>query len=204
MEQKLFRRRVIMTVFGVCLCGFSVGIFSFSNLGMDPFQVLAHGLWNLTNLSFGTFYVILNAIMLVSVFVLDRSKIGLGTLINLFLLGYIADFSLGLWSRLFPEPTTVVRVLSLIFAIVVICLSSALYMTSNLGVSTYDAVALIITEKYPRLPFRLVRIATDLLCVIIGVLFGGVAGIATIITAFFMGPLISWFNKTVAIPLLNK
>ncbi|MBQ1467540.1 MAG: hypothetical protein IIZ27_03605, partial [Solobacterium sp.] len=93
---------------------------------------------------------------------------------------------------------------SLIFAIIVICLSSALYMTSNLGVSTYDAMALIISEKYPKCPFRLVRIATDILCVIIGVLFGGVSGIATIITAFFMGPLISWFNKTVAVPLLNK
>ena len=204
MDQKLFHRRVIMTVFGVCLCGFSVGIFTFSNLGMDPFQVLAHGLWNLTSFSFGTFYVILNAVMLVFVFVLDRSKIGLGTLINLFLLGYIADFSLGLWNRLFPDPSLTVRVVSLIFALVLICLSSALYMTSDLGVSTYDAAALIISERYPRLPFRLVRIGTDLFCVIVGVLFGGVAGIATIITAFFMGPLISWFNKTIAIPLLNR
>ena len=31
-----------------------------------------------------------------------------------------------------------------------------------------------------------------------------IAGIGTIITAFFMGPLIQFFNDHVAIPLLNK
>ena len=58
------------------------------------------------------------------------------------------------------------------------------------------------------------RITCDLICVVLGVtifLIGGgtwgevptVAGIGTIITAFFMGPLIEFFNVTVARPLLN-
>ena len=33
-------KRILMTVVGVTVCGFSVGMFSFSNFGMDPFQVL--------------------------------------------------------------------------------------------------------------------------------------------------------------------
>ena len=56
---------------------------------------------------------------------------------------------------------------------------------------------------------------TDLVCVVVGsVLFllaGGnindiptIAGIGTIITAFFMGPLIEFFNEKIARPLLNK
>ena len=60
-----------------------------------------------------------------------------------------------------------------------------------------------------------VRIATDIVCVITGCLLflasGGsfsaiptIAGIGTIITAFFMGPLIEFFNVHIARPMLNK
>ena len=63
--------------------------------------------------------------------------------------------------------------------------------------------------------FKYIRIATDVVCVVLGItlfLLGGgkpseitaSVGIGTILTAFFMGPLIDFFNKTVAIPMLNK
>ena len=51
-------RRIVMTVSGVSASGVAVGFFNYSAFGMDPFQVLAHGLWNLTSLGYGTFYTI--------------------------------------------------------------------------------------------------------------------------------------------------
>ena len=77
-------RRILMTVFGVTICGLSVGMFSYSEMGLDPFQVFAHGTWKLTSLDFGTYYVILNAVLLVVIFFADKKKIGLGTLISYF------------------------------------------------------------------------------------------------------------------------
>ena len=62
------KRRVLMTVAGVTLSGISVGMFNTSAFGMDPFQVLAHGVWGLTSITFGTFYMIMNLLMLVGVF----------------------------------------------------------------------------------------------------------------------------------------
>ena len=35
-------RRVGMTVAGIVICGVGGGLFSFSGMGMDPFQVFAH------------------------------------------------------------------------------------------------------------------------------------------------------------------
>ena len=98
---------------------------------------------------------------------------------------------------------------------VIICFGSAFYMTADLGVSTYDAVALIICNTWKKGKFQYVRIITDIVCVILGValflLAGGklaqiptIAGIGTIITAFFMGPLIEFFNVHVARPICNK
>lgn len=195
-----FTRRVLMTISGVCICGLSVGLFSYSSCGLDPFQVFAHGLWNLTPLDFGTFYTILNIILIVVILLVDRSKVGLGTVINLFGVGYMAEFSEWMLRRWNDSPSLTLRIISLAIGVVVMCFASALYFTADLGVSTYDAVALIISQRTP-LKFFYVRVACDLLCVLIGWIFGGTVGIGTIITAFFMGPMITFFNNTAAIPM---
>ncbi len=208
-----FYKRIAMSAIGVVICGVSVGMFKHASLGVDPFQSLMSGLDAVIPISFGTLYVLVNLVLLLFALLLDRRKIGLATLINLFLLGYIAQFSQGVCARLLPEPSLPVRLGLLSVAIVIMCLASAFYFTANLGVSTYDAVALIWSEKQTRIPFPICRIITDLICVVAGValcvlagftlgqIFGEV-GIGTIITAFFMGPLIELFNKTVARPFL--
>jgi len=193
------KRRILMTVIGVLTAGFSVGIFNFSMFGMDPFQVFAHGLGRLIPIGYGTFYAIVNLIMLIFIFFIDKKKIGLGTMINIFLLGYVVQFSSWLFTTMIPDPNLIIRGISLIIAIVIICFGSAMYFTGNLGVSTYDAVALIMAEKKIA-KFHYCRIATDLLCTLIGFLLGATVGIGTLITAFFMGPIISFFNRTIAEP----
>ena len=202
MNNNEFRRRILMTVFGVLICGMAVGMFQFSAMGMDPFQVFAHGISaHIHAVGFGTVYMILNVILLViDFFLLDKHKIGIATFINLFLLGYVVEFSDSLLQKLIPNPTLTVRVIILLIAIVILCLASALYFTGDLGVSTYDAVALSVSEKW-HLPFKFVRITTDVICVVIGTVLGVLPGVGTIITAFFMGPLIEYFNVHVAQPL---
>ncbi|MCI8531334.1 MAG: membrane protein, partial [Lachnospiraceae bacterium] len=86
-------------------------------------------------------------------------------------------------------------------AVLVMCFASSLYMTSNLGVSVYDAIPIVIADRR-KLPFKFVRIGCDLLCVIIGTLSGLLPGVGTLITAFFMGPLIEFFNHRFSEPFL--
>lgn len=194
------RRRVIMTIFGVLVAGFSVGMFNFSTFGMDPFQVFAHGVWKHISIGYGTFYTILNLIMLVFIFIIDRRKIGIGTVINILLLGYVVEFSSLFFNDQIPNPTVGIRILFLIVGIIILCFGSSLYFIGDLGVSTYDAVALILSDrKVAR--FQYCRIGTDLICTIIGFLLGATVGIGTVVTAFFMGPIISIFNQKVSIPL---
>lgn len=194
------KRRIMMTIFGVLTAGMSVGMFNFSAFGMDPFQVLAHGIWMQFSIGFGTFYTIINLIMLVFIFFIDRRKIGLGTVINIFLLGYVVEFSSWLWTTIIPNPTLVIRSIFLIIGVIIICFGSSLYYTADLGVSTYDAVALILSErKVAR--FQYCKIASDLCCTIIGFVLGATVGIGTIVTAFFMGPIIAFFNKKISVPL---
>ena len=209
-----YTKRIIMSVFGVVICGLSVGMFKHAAFGVDPFQALMSGLDAVIPIRFGTLYVIVNLLLLIFSLITDRHKIGIATFINLFLLGYVVEFSQAQCERLLPGLGTGGRILLLLFGLVILSLASALYFTADLGVSTYDAVALVWSERQKRVPFQFCRILTDSVCVITGValcLISGMrisqvfasVGIGTVVTAFFMGPLIAFFNRTVARPLLG-
>lgn len=208
-------RRVLMSFFGVIICGMAVGFFKIAAFGVDPFQSFMSGIDKLVPIAFGTLYVIVNICLLAFSLLCNRHMIGLATFINLFLLGYIMQFSYALLQRFLGEPSMLVRVICLLIGIIISCFSSSLYMTADLGVSTYDAVALTLSEKYKIGRFQYVRICTDFICVVLGIvlfMLGGgnvkeipaFVGIGTIVTAFFMGPLIEVFNVKVSRPLLNE
>lgn len=207
-------KRILMSLLGVIICAISVGVFKIAALGVDPFQTFMAGLDSIIPIDFGTLYVIVNLILLVFSLIVDRHNIGIATFINLFLLGYITDFTYGLLQTVIVAPSLPVRAICLIVGIVVICFGSALYMTADLGVSTYDAVAIVMNRKWKVAKFKYCRIFTDVICVILGValflLAGGswgavptIAGVGTIVTAFFMGPIIEFFNEKIARPMLN-
>lgn len=214
MNFKFSWRRVLMSLCGVIVCAFAVGLFKIAALGVDPFQSFMAGLDKLVPIGFGTLYVIANVVLLAFSLIFDRHNIGIATFINLFLVGYITEWTYGWLQTVVIDPTMTTQLLFLAVGIVVMCFGSALYMTADLGVSTYDAVAITMSRKWKLGQFRFIRIATDLVCVVLGtalfLMAGGtwsmvptIAGIGTIITAFFMGPLIEVFNVTVARPLLK-
>ena len=207
-------KRALMSLFGVIVCAIAVGFFKMAAFGVDPFQSLMSGLDQLIPIPFGTLYVIVNCVLLVFSLVFNRHNIGIATFINLFLLGYITQFTLETLQGWIPSPGIGIRILFLLIGILVICVGSALYMTADLGVSTYDSVAITLANKWKLGKFQYIRIGTDLICVVLGTvvfLIGGgswsrvpeFVGIGTIITAFFMGPLIEFFNVHVARPMLR-
>ena len=214
-EDKMLKRRLLMSVLGVLISGLSVGLFKRASLGVDPFQSLMSGLDAVLPIRFGTLYVIVCALLLLFSLITDRRKIGIATLINLFFFGYVAEFSLGRLQNWFPDLSLTGRFVMLILGIVIMCFASAFYFTADMGVSVYDAISLIVSERQRKVPFRFCRIISDLVCVSLGtalcLLSGmtwrevtGSVGIGTIITAFFMGPLIEFFKIHAAVPFLDK
>ena len=204
-----------MSLTGVIITAISIGAFKFASFGVDPFQSFMTGIDTLIPIGFGTLYVIVNAVLLLFTLAFDRHYIGIATFINLFLLGYAVDFSQSLLEMLFPIPTVFLRAAAFALGFVFLCFGSSLYMTADMGVSTYDAIALIITNKWNFGRFRAIRVATDFLCIALGIsmflLAGGsgkdmasLIGIGTILTAFCMGPLIDSFNRTISMPLLSR
>ena len=92
------------------------------------------------------------------------------------------------------HPSMAVRVILLLIVVLLISISSALYYSSELGVSPYDAQALTLAEK-TKFPFRAVRIGTDVVCCTVGFALGGDLGLATLVYAFCMGPFIQFCRE---------
>jgi len=204
----LLVRRIIMAAAGILLTGVSIGFFKRSLFGVDPYQCFANGLDNIIPLRFSTVYLIANAIQLIVVFFMNKRYIGISTLMNLFILGYVVEFSEATLTRMFGDLGLPMRILFLVIGVVVTCIAAALYYSADLGVSTYDAIPLHIASLQPKvfgrvLPFRAVRIISDLICTTIGVVLGVRAGIGTVVTALFMGPLTTFFRRTISDPLVH-
>ncbi len=200
MSQKT--KRILMAFFGVIVTGFCVGTFQKASLGTDPFTCFVTGIGNIFGSTYSTFYIIVTGILLIGVFFVEKHYIGIATLINLFCTGISADFMKYIWDLLLPNPNLAMRVALMLLGVIGSSFSASVYFTADVGVSAYDAVSLIAANKYKLLPFKVCRILSDLVCVIVGLIFHAVVNVGTVITALFMGPVIQWFNTHVSEPFL--
>jgi len=195
-----------MSLCGVALLGVCVALLRKAALGTDPYTCFVIGIANVFHTTYGTVYPVLFAILLVFVFVVDRHYIGIATILNLFIVGPVADGSSVIINNLYSASTLWIQIITLAAALIILCIASSLYIKASLGVSSYDAVSLIMSDKLTGRRwgnYRYCRIFTDLVCVTTGWFLGAVIGAGTVITAFCMGPFTQWCIDYIATPLLG-
>ena len=202
MEKGNIYKRILMMLIGNVILGMGAGMLRAADFGVDPYQCFVLGIDKALKLGYGTTFVIVNAVFLVLMLILARKMFNLGTLVNMFFLGYIIDFSYSMCMKISSSPSFFVRVVYFIVSILLITFSSAVIYTADMGVSTYDWIALKTAEVQKKVSFKWCRVGTDLVCVIIGLIFSIIPGIGTIVTAFLLGPLVSFFRTYCSEPFL--
>lgn len=200
MNGKPGARRIVFMLLGNVIVGLGSGVMRKIAFGTDPFTLMNLGLCSTLGMDFGTFQLLLNLLLLALVFLFGRRHIGLGTVVNMIFIGYLSDFSLyGLNALLGLTLSFGLRVALMVPAVAVICLGASLYMEADLGISPYDAMAFLLMRLLKgRLSFRMSRILTDMFCVAVGVALSSVAGVGTLLFAFFTGPLVVFFRQRAA------
>ena len=202
MEKGNIYKRILMMLIGNVILGTGAGMLRAADFGVDPYQCFVLGIDKALKLGYGTTFVIVNAVFLVLMLILARKMLNVGTLVNMFFLGYIIDFSYSMCMKISSSPSFFVRVVYFIVSIILITFSSAVIYTADMGVSTYDWIALKTAEVQKKVSFKWCRVGTDLVCVIIGLIFSIIPGIGTIVTAFLLGPLVSFFRTYCSEPFL--
>lgn len=134
---------------------------------------------------------------------LDRKQIGVGTILNMVLVGFEIQWFTTIYHQLFGYRTTFLIVAAdTLIGLILFTLGASLYMAPDLGAAPYDAIAPIITQR-TKLSYRTARITQDVLFMVAAVIAGGPVGFGTIIVAFFTGPLISWWNDHISNPMVK-
>lgn len=205
MDWKKFLLGSLVSIIGITLISFGAALSESMNMGLDPFTAINRGASSLLGFSLGNFQLGVNLVILAIVFFMKKSLIGWGTIYNMVLVGYQVEFFNNLFKNFFTveEMSLVIRIIITIAAIAIFAFGVAIYMDTELGVSPYDAITPLITDR-TGWSYTPVRVAQDLIIVVGAYFLGGPVGIATIITGFFAGPLISFFSEKVSQPIIKK
>lgn len=196
-------RRLVCMLIGNIMMGLGISIFKFASLGNDPFAGMNISISSNLNLSYGTVALVINALFFIAEFKLQKSLIGLGTLVNWFLSGYFVDLFDYVINRVFDKPEIFIeKFIILIIGVMVMSLAISLYQTADMGVSSYDSMSLILSNKTGWKYFAC-RMITDAACTIICLATGGFIGIGTIISVLCLGPIINLFSNTISKKLVG-
>ena len=156
-------KRISGMVLGILFIGLCVSFLRLSQFGVDPFSAMNLGISGFIGWSFGTWQLLVNAIILVVVFFQARSCIGTGTIINMIFVGYIADFICYVANDVVQiQMNLPLRIIALLLAQLMASMGVALYMVANMGIAPYDSVAIIIEKlTHQKIPFHKARILSD-------------------------------------------
>lgn len=193
-----FGLRVILVLVAVFFMGFTLSFLDPIQFGTDPCTVMNLAISHRLGWLYGTTLLIFNCILFLAVIFTDLSKIGIGTVANMVLVGYSKDLVDYVLIRHIPhtffEPM-LNRILIMIPALALFVVAVAIYISVDLGTSPYDAIPTIISNKFPKVKSFIIRMSWDIFMTVVGILLGGTVGVVTIVMAFFLGPVISLVRK---------
>lgn len=206
LTKEMIKRTVLMLI-GVFFMGVGVQFLNRTNLGPDPFSALNYGLSAKAGISFGTFQLLVNAALFFIVLFKDWKLFGLGTIGNMVLVGYSADFTGWVVDRLgfFPavEDITVgMKIGIMIPTLTLFLFAAALYMNCGLGTAPYDALPVLLhraAEKAAKkeIPYRFIRMTYDGIATVAALLVGGTVGVVTVLMVFTLGPCVDFVSGLV-------
>ena len=177
------RHRVARLVVGLTIFGIGDALIVRSALGNSPWTVFAEGLSVQTPMTIGQASIAIG-LGLFALWVPLRVRPGLGTLMNVFLIGLAIDATLAV----VPPPEGVaVRVALLLGGIATVGLGSGLYLGTQHGPGPRDGLMTGL-HRATGWPIAPIRGLIEVSALTIGWLLGGTLGLGTLAFALLIGP----------------
>lgn len=179
-------RRIVQLMVGLWLFGSSTAILLRSGLGLAPWDVLHQGISHHVPLSIGTVAIVTGAVVLL-LWIPLREWPGLGTVLNIVVIGLAMDATLAM---LPPTPDASPAGWAMLLAgIAINALGGALYIGAQLGPGPRDGLMTALARITGR-GVGPIRTGIEVTVLAIGWLLGGTVGVATVVFAIGIGPLV--------------
>jgi len=189
-------RRLVQLYAGLVLYGVSMALLVRSGLGVMPWDVLHQGLARQLGWSLGVVTIVVGALVLLAWIPL-RERPGLGTVSNVVVIGLALDVALAV----LPEPSSLpLRVALVPAGILLNAVATAAYIGVHLGPGPRDGLMIGLVRRTGR-SVRLVRTSIEVTVVVLGWLLGGTLGVATVLYALAIGPLVHALLPRLAVRL---
>lgn len=209
---RMVKKIVGLTFVGNLIIGFGISLLNLSGLGLDAFTAMNYGVSQMLGIGLGTYQAGVNIVLLLPLVIFYRQALGIGTLINMFLLSYFVEFFMYIFAGFQIVPAVfdqfMAQLILFVIGFVICNFGAALYMECQCGMGVYDCYGPFIEEK-THLPFQYARIVTDFICALIGFMAGQIAhvttiGIATVIFVVATGPLVHFFRRKIMCQFITK
>jgi uncharacterized membrane protein YczE len=182
------RERVPRLVAGLVLCGLGIAFMVAADLGLAPWSVLDQGISRHTGIPIGTVSIIVGALVLAAWIPL-RERPGLGTVLNVLLIGTTIDLALLVLDTPGSLPA---RLAYLAFGVFLWGPGTGLYIGAGLGPGPRDGLMTGLAARGVG-SIRLVRTGIEVAALLVGVALGGSVGLGTLAFAFTIGPNVQLF-----------
>lgn len=176
--------RVLRLIFGLFVYGVGIVFTIRANIGYAPWDVFHAGLAKTVGISFGTASIWVG-VMIVILAVILGERVGLGTLLNMVLIGVFIDLIMFL--GVVPLASNFfLGLLMMAIGMIVIALATFFYIGSGFGAGPRDSLMVAVT-RLTKLPVGVCRGSIEVMAVLAGWLLGGLLGIGTVVSAFSIG-----------------
>lgn len=196
--------RSLYALAGVVIIGWGAAVLRVGLVGVDPYTAFNAGAGTLLGWGLGPFQLLANLVLFVPVLIWGRRYIGVGTVINMVLTGFFIDWFTAMLQPILPhdgQPATAVAYF--LVGIAIFDFGASAYMSADVGIAPYDALAPMIVDR-TKLSYKAVRVPQALLFLGAALLVRGPVGLGTVMTAFFNGPLIEFFSRSINQPLVAR
>jgi uncharacterized membrane protein YczE len=179
---------------GLVLFGLALAALVKADLGLDPWNVFTQGLTRHVDLSLGTLTVIISLLLLALWWPLGQRP-GVGTVANALVVGPVLDLGLAE----IPTPHALAwRIAYMAVAIAGTAVATGLYFGTGWGPGPRDGLMTGLAAK--GVPIALARAGIELTVLVIGWYLGGTVGVATVLFALSIGPLVKLALDRFALP----
>ncbi len=175
--------RTVRLVSGLTVFGVGDALIVRSSLGNSPWTVFAEGLSLQTPLTIGGASILIG-LVLFAIWVPLRVRPGLGTVLNVFLIGLAIDATL----LVVGEPSGLaVRVALLLGGIGLVGVGSGLYLGTHHGPGPRDGLMTGLHRATGK-PIAVIRGLIEISALTVGAALGGTLGLGTLAFALLIGP----------------
>lgn len=188
-------RRIVHLLLGLVLFGAGMGLIIRAEIGVTPWDVLGQGLVLVTGWSFGAVTIAVGVVVML-LWIPLRQRPGAGTLLNILILGPVADVV----SQIVPSGLPlVVRILLFAAGLLAIAIGSGLYIGVRMGPGPRDGLMTGLNERFGW-PVWAARTSIEAVVFLTGWLLGGNAGVGSLAFALLIGPLCNVFIPMLRLP----